>query len=412
MNLANVISEGDQLQVERERLRVNWAADLSTQRYRNMAYRLFQNDDLVRYQQSFDLAARYVYLAAKAYDYETGLLESDAQHTAGSEFMQEIVKARSLGRFSDWTLTENAEPLVGGSVGDPGLADVMARMSANWAVLKGRLSFNNPQQETGRFSLRQELFRISTNATSDANWKATLTAYKVANLRDLPVFTRYCLPFDPMADVEPAIVIPFSTTIEFSRNFFGHLLAGGDNAYDSTHFATKIRSVGIWFSNFNAGFQSGLANQPRVYLIPAGVDSMRVPIGTYTRTRTWSVVDQALPMPYPINSSDWEQPDWNIMENILGNELCRIRQFPSMLAYHDSGDQDINQQVSWNSRLIGRSVWNSQWILIIPGGTLLSDPKEGIERFINGSLLPSGVRDGNGVKDIKLNFHTYSYSGN
>ena len=79
----------------------------------------------------------------------------------------------------------------------------------------------------------------------------------------------------------------------------------------------------------------------------------------------------------------------------------------------DSGDDDANLlQMTWNSRLIGRSVWNSQWIVIIPGGTLLSDADEGIERFINGRLLPSGARDGNGVRDIKLYFQTYSYSGN
>ncbi len=413
MRLQAAISKGDQLQIERERLRMNWAADLNTRRYRNMAYRLFLNDELVRYQQSFDLAARYAYLAAKAYDYETGLLESDAENTAGREFMKQIVRTRSLGRFADWTQAALGEPLVGGPTGDPGLADAMARMAGNWDVLKGRLNFNNPQQETGRFSLRQELFRISPDTASDANWKATLAACKVANLRDLPAFARYCLPFDPMQDTEPAIVIPFSTAIDFRRNFFGHLLAGGDNAYDSSHFSTKIRGAGVWFSNFDAAFGEGLANQPRVYLIPVGVDSMRVPLGSDSKTRQWSIVDQALPIPYPITDAEWGEPDWSQLKNVLGNDLYRIRQFPSMLAYHDSGDDDANLlQMTWNSRLIGRSVWNSQWILIIPGGTLLSDADEGIERFINGRLLPSGARDGNGVRDIKLYFQTYSYSGN
>ena len=51
-------------------------------------------------------------------------------------------------------------------------------------------------------------------------------------------------------------------------------------------------------------------------------------------------------------------------------------------------------------RLIGRSVWNSKWKLIIPGKTLLADPNQGLARFINS------------VKDIHLYFITYSYSGN
>ena len=53
-----------------------------------------------------------------------------------------------------------------------------------------------------------------------------------------------------------------------------------------------------------------------------------------------------------------------------------------------------------NNRLIGRSAWNSKWKLVIPGHTMLNDPDEGLERFIKT------------VRDVKLYFVTYSYSGN
>jgi hypothetical protein len=53
-----------------------------------------------------------------------------------------------------------------------------------------------------------------------------------------------------------------------------------------------------------------------------------------------------------------------------------------------------------NTRLLGRSVWNSKWKLIIPGRTLLNNPDEGLDRFIRT------------VKDVKLYFMSYSYSGN
>jgi hypothetical protein len=59
---------------------------------------------------------------------------------------------------------------------------------------------------------------------------------------------------------------------------------------------------------------------------------------------------------------------------------------------------------------VGRSVWNTNWLLIIPGRTLLADPNEGIERFIHGALT-DGKRDNAGVKDIKIFFQTYSLSG-
>ncbi len=62
--------------------------------------------------------------------------------------------------------------------------------------------------------------------------------------------------------------------------------------------------------------------------------------------------------------------------------------------------------MTFNSRLVGRSVWNTQWVLIIPAGTLNSDRDDALDRFINGA-------DGtNGVTDIKLHFKTYSYEGN
>lgn len=412
MELMARISEGDQLQIERERLRMNWAADLSARRYRNMAYRLFLNDELSRREESFQTAARYVYLAAKAYDYETGLLETDDGASPASAFLGQIVRARTLGRFADWTQVNVGEPLAGAPAGEPGLADAMARMKANWNVLKGRLGFNNPQTETGRFSLRTELFRLSPDAASDESWAEILQEHRVDNLRDIPEFSRYCIPFDPMQEREPALVIPFSTCIHFGKNVFGRTLAGGDNAYDSTHFATKIRSVGVWFANYNAAISAGLANQPRIYLFPAGADSMRVPLASSGAIRTWDVVDQIMPLPYPLSDIEWEQPDWSAMETMLGGSFRKSRRFPGMLAYHDDGDDDSLLDVSWNSRLVGRSVWNSKWLLIIPGGTLLSDGEEGLARFINGAMAPDGGRDGNGIKDIKLYFHTYSYGGN
>lgn len=410
MQIQKTIADGDAVLNERTRLRTHQAADLNGQRYRNMAYQIFRNDELQRYSEAFDQAARYCYLAAKAFDYETGLLASDSQHAAGRDFMSRIVKSRTLGRMA-----QDGMPLVGGQAGDPGLADILARMKANWDVLDGRLSFNNPQHETGRFSLRSELFRIcphgSATAASDEAWRQKLESFRVDNLLALPEFKRACLPFTPTQAAEPALVIPFSTTIEFRKNFFGQELASGDNAYDSTHFATKIRSAGVWFSNFNTALNGGVANQPRVYLIPVGIDSMRVPSDDLEEVRSWQVVDQALPVPYPLNEQDWGSPDWSMLKDGLGNELFKIRKYPSMRAYHDSGDFSAAEVVN-NSRLVGRSVWNSKWLLIIPGGTLLADADEGLARLIHGIETAPGVRSQIGIDDIKIFFETYSYSGN
>jgi hypothetical protein len=56
--------------------------------------------------------------------------------------------------------------------------------------------------------------------------------------------------------------------------------------------------------------------------------------------------------------------------------------------------------LSTNARLIGRSVWNSQWKIVIPAHTLLNDEQAGMNHFAAS------------VDDIKLFFRTYSNSGN
>jgi hypothetical protein len=406
-----LLGDGQRLIFERGQVRARAAQRIQSQRYADISFRIFRNDALRRYQTAFDLAARYTYLAAKAYDYETGLLSSDTARTPGSKFLEDVVRARLPGRFYVWLGT----PMVGGVAGEPGLADILARMKGDWDVVKGRFGFNNPDTETSRFSLRTELFRITTATNGDPTWAQTLENCRVANLHELPEYIRYCRPYNNNTNVEPAIVIPFSTLVVAGKNYFGQTLAGGDNAYDATRAATKIRSAGVWFTGYNITFNTnavgaGLGNEPRVYLIPVGEDVMRSPTRGSVATRAWTVFDQAIPLPYNVGAADVDNPDWIPVMNSLREPLARIRRYASLRAYHDRGQFD-EAETHNNGRLVGRSVWNSRWLLIIPGRTLLGDPQEGIERFIHGAANSSDVRDGAGIKDIKIFFQTYSISG-
>ena len=278
------------------------------------------------------------------------------------------------------------------------------------------MGFNNPDTETSRFSLRTEQFRVLPAASSDETWRHTLEQCRVDNLYDLPEFQEYCIPFSSTTNREPAIVIPFSSWIVPGLNFFGRALAGGDNAYDPTHAATKIRSVGVWFTGFNVAFNTnlyvggGLANQPRVYLVPVGSDVMRSPTRNAGALRSWRVFDQALPLPFDVGRAQLDDPDWIPLFDSLSDSFAQRRRHAAMRAYHDKGQFD-EAETHNNSRLVGRSVWNTRWMLIIPGRTLLVDPDEAIERFIYGSKLSDGTRDGNGIKDVKLFFQTYSIAG-
>jgi hypothetical protein len=397
------LDRGNRLLDEHLRFRKQTAAVIADYRYKDMTFRIFRDEALQKYRAQFDLAATYVYLAARAYDFETCFRDGDSRGP-GRNFMRQIVKARAIGELLNGNPTTSAF--------DGGLADPMARMTLNWSVLKGQLGFNNPQTETGRFSLRSELFRILPGQAGDAVWRETLKnkSHMVDNILDLPEFQRYCLPFYPQQAKEPGIVITFPTTINFGHNFFGWLAGGGDNSYDSANFATKIRSVGVWFANYNNIVGGGMVNTPRVYLVPAGSDIMRSPTDYTGQIKEWTVMDQVLPVPFPLSGADLNNPSWIPRFDSLYGQFADIRKQGTIRAYHDSGSFNQAETIS-NSRLIGRSVWNTRWMLIIPAGTLHSDRKEGMARFVDGTLLPNGSRDGNGVKDIKLFFQTYSFEG-
>ena len=176
-------------------------------------------------------------------------------------------------------------------------------------------------------------------------------------------------------------------------------------------YATKIRSAGIWFSNYNNLAGSGLINTPHVYLIPVGVDTMRTP-GSLLNTREWKIMDQIFPVPFPLNPAALSNGNWRPIADTVtnGEDFIDIRRYAMFRAYHDAGNFNA-LEVDRSGRLIGRSVWNSKWLLIIPGLELNSNRDEGIQTFINGPLS-AGVRTGNGVSDIRIFFQNYSYPGN
>jgi hypothetical protein len=128
------------------------------------------------------------------------------------------------------------------------------------------------------------------------------------------------------------------------------------------------------------------------------MDIQRSPTGNTLATREWRVIDQVIPIPFPIGASDLTDPTWIPVNDSLADSFAQIRRFASFRAYHDAGDYDPAETTT-DTRLIGRSVWNTDWMLIIPGGTFLADPNQGLNTFINS------------VGDIKLSLQSYSYPG-
>jgi hypothetical protein len=418
-NLRSLVASGDRLQAERETFRRRGSALIQGYRTKDVAFRAFRDEALEKYKQLYELSARYAFLAATAYDYETGLL-NPAGNSASATFLDKIVKARSPG-----VMTGGVPQFGGAAAGDPGLAGALAQLNGDWSVVKSRLGFNNPDRYRTTFSLRAEKFRIVNGSAGDPAWREVLLAARRDNLMDDPDAARYCLNLGLNTGVAvPGFILEFGTTITPGFNFFGQPLAGGDATFSATSFATKIRVSGVAFAGYvglvepngtttttaaigasspsdpYTAFTDGtaLSGTPYVYLVPAGVDSIRSPMEKGSVVRTWTIADQAVPLPFNISQRNYAAAKtWSSGESLTENFVLRQHQ-----AFRAVGEGTVFSDDAGftNGRLIGRSVWNSRWKLIIPAETLLSDPKKGMQVFIDS------------VKNIKIHFETYSTAGN
>ena len=403
-----VVAEAQRV-IDERTLERQQAVDSFTQaRYNEMFFRIQRDSALSRYSSMFELAQKYTYLAAQAYDYETGLLSSDA--ASGENFISRIVGARTLGEFDG-----DGRPIAatGAVKGDGGLADILAEMDANWLVLKPRLGINNPQPYATWFSLRHDLFRIFDDESGDKAWRTELRKHLVDDLNSVPEFRHYCQPFAGSTSAkEPGLVIPFSSAIAHGYNFFGQPLTGGDSSLDPTYYATHISSAGVHFENYD---RKVFAKTPVAYLVPVGEDRMRA-VGDPDTVLSWKVVDQTIPAPYAIGSTKLDDPDWAPLYdgNTGGNDIgARIRKHPSFRAYFGARDEEPGNDSLNCTRLIGRSAWNTKWLLIIPAGSMNADREAALAAFISGvDQNRDGKLEYEGVSDIKIGLKTYSASGN
>ncbi len=409
-HLRNVMADGDRIQAERETFRQRAASVIQGYRTKDLTFRTFRNEALEQYRSLFDLAGRYSYLAAKSYDYETGLLGS----TAGQAVISGIVASRSLG-----DLTGGVPQATVSTLGDSGLAGTMARMQADWLVAKPRLGINNPDTNGTLFSLRRELYRLLPGTAGDTAWQQTLEQHIMSNVMadaDVAAACRNLRKADGSA--VPGIVISFGTTIQQGLNFFGLPSAVGDHNFSPSNFATKIYSVGMVFDGYlgmdpfaigtpnangpNTTLPNGLNATPYAYLIPVGTDYMLAPpLGDTGAVRAFDVLDQALPLPFNLGATSFSSTQFYNANGTLSEAPWILRKHQAFRPVNDPTFFYSSVPAEFtSSRLVGRSVWNGQWKLVIPAYTLLNVEAEGLNRFVAS------------VKDIQIFLRTYSHSGN
>ncbi len=117
--------------------------------------------------------------------------------------------------------------------------------------------------------------------------------------------------------------------------------------------------------------------------------------------RGFDVKDQALPLPFNLGATAFSSTQFFNANGTLSEQPWILRKHQSFrpvadpVFFYGSVPAEFT-----NSRLVGRSVWNSGWKLVIPAKTLLNNEQDGLNRFVAS------------VKDIELFLRTYSHSGN
>jgi hypothetical protein len=250
-------------------------------------------------------------------------------------------------------------------------------------------------------------------------WQQVLEQHLKSNVLNDPDVAIYCTNIKKADNsLVPGVVIPFATTIEQGLNFFGWPLAPGDHAFTQGAFATKIFSSGVVLKGYigmdpyaegTAGVSEAASSDPNamsatpyVYLIPAGEDMMRTPpLGDTNVIRSWSVRDQAIPLPRNLGAANFSSLQFFTPQGSINEQLWIRRKHQPFRAVDDQVYFYSSMPAEFtNSRLIGRSVWNTQWKIVIPAYSLLNDEQSGLDRFVKT------------VSDIKLFLRTYSHSGN
>ncbi|MFK7961966.1 MAG: right-handed parallel beta-helix repeat-containing protein [Phycisphaerales bacterium] len=413
--LAAAIASGERLQADRERMRKLADDELEQFRYEDIAFRVFRNDSLQKYRGFRDLAARYVMLAARSFAYEYNQRETVEELLAGL----------------------HRESRLGGSINE-GIWSVIGTVDALKDAEQLTAPFNTDDPSIS-FSLRSGLLGLPNDegdpeafADGSARFRAWLESQIVQQLESVPEIERFT-QLTEADDFGPAIVLRLGTQIVPGANFFGQPITAGGQ-FQNANFNTTFRShmvldYEVQFEMPADGFEA-LSDDERgrvnVWVLPVGDSVFREPGGSGTveeqPVREWSVVNQNLQgllAPVPPGGAWQGDADFNAWVDVanFGSDYNAIQPFTRSTGQVPEADT-IGEPIR-NSDRVGRSAWNTSWLIAIPGGQWTkNDPdviRDALMTFIYGQdpSAPSGVLQpadpslGLGITDIVWNIQGY-----
>jgi hypothetical protein len=192
------------------------------------------------------------------------------------------------------------------------------------------------------FRLRSGLLGLSNSLDDNLAFRAWLEAHIVQRLEDLPVMQDYA-QLSSSTHFGPAIVIPLATE-NTGNNFFGNppeVPFGGDRFPISRN--AKILRYAMRFDGVDA-FALGGSNNVSIFLMPIGDSVIREntnqPVVEDEPARSWSVVDQWLPLPPLVFGTDpvVQDRDYNPWVETAGSG-CELPQRGEAIPRVDRADR-------------------------------------------------------------------------
>ncbi len=248
-------------------------------------------------------------------------------------------------------------------------------------------------------------------------FRSFLESHIVQELFDVPAFQQLA-SFDSDRDAGPALVLTFSTEVA-GRTIFGQRRGTtfGAPANFDTCSNPKLFEFAILLEGVDNPSALGV-DSPLIFahFLPVGTSMLRAPDTgdcALRAVRSWEVVDQRIPGV----SAVYRTPGTSILDSLgiprlaTSPDLNVINRFPVTQAQIRMTDVPIFQD-----DLAGWSVWNTQWLLAIPGRQFAdsADPPDLVRKKLlimifdadaNGN--PRSPDQNLGIDDVKLRFKAY-----